>query len=47
MKKVLTLCALLLIMVAALFGCATTGSEQTGTSAPSSTGQGGGHQGHH
>jgi hypothetical protein len=47
MRKVVILCALLLIMAVTLLGCATTGNEQTGTSAPSSTGQGGGHQGHH
>ena len=44
--KILTLCALFLILAATLFGCATTGSEQTDTSAPSSTDTGG-HHGHH
>jgi hypothetical protein len=47
MKEMLMLCALFLI-ITTLFGCAATGSEQTGTSAPTSTeSTGGDHHGHH
>lgn len=47
MKKVLMLCALVLMLATTLFGCATTDSKQPDTTAPTTGSDPIGTHGHH